>query len=461
MTGVLGLAVLAMAVGYCLLAPFLRTRPPLSWPSYAGLALLVGAGLTVWMLTTLAVVGVRPTSTVSLVVVVVLAAVGVAVAVVRPLRAAEPPVSTRAPDGGSVTVAAAVAACAAVVAALGAVTVLAASRSTAWLDDTWFQWLPRGLMLQHQGLSADVFTKVPGYISFVDFDYPLWWSVVTADAFRAGTEMHGVATASALFFVAGIGALARLLHGLVRPVLLWPGLLLAMAAPNLINQTQSGGADLVLAVYLTVALVAGGAFVARGDALALAVGIAAAITATSIKGEGLPQLLLYSVLLALFALRENRRRVVLALAIPLAGVLGALPWRLWLATHDAPGRIRYGPALHPVFMFDRADRIPPALDSILRHVLEPRSWLVALPLLVVLTLFAAYRTRRVVWIGPLAVAVVGIAFWTVVYWAGPFEVHIWLATSVGRVVAVVPLLAAVAAPALAEAGLSRARGSTT
>ena len=456
MSGVVLLAAGGLVVGYALLAPFLRGRPLSSWPSYAGLALLVGAGISVWVLIVLAVIGVTPTPAVSLAVASVLAAVGGATAAVWPVHARTAP-ATPARTGGVASVA--VAACIAVVVALGGATVLAASRSTAWLDDTWFQWLPRGLMLQHQGLDAQVFTLVPGHIAFVDFDYPLWWSLVTADAFRAGTEMNGVSTASAIFVVAGIAALARLLHGLVRPVVLWPGLLLALAAPNLIYQTQSGGADPVLAVYLVVALAAGGVWIARGDPLVLATGIAAAATATSIKGEGLPQLLLYSAVLALFALREDRRRVVLALTIPLAGAVGVLPWRLWLATHDAPGRIRYGPALHPIFMFDRADRVPPAFDSIVRHVLEPRSWLVALPLLVALTLFAVFRTRRIVWLGPIVAVAAGIAFWTVVYWAGPFEVHIWLATSVARVVASVPLLAAVASPALAEAAFRRPKGA--
>jgi hypothetical protein len=455
LSGVVALAAGGLVVGYCLLAPFLRKRPLSSWPSYAGVAFLVGTGVTVWVLTTLAVIGITPTPNASVVVAVLLAAAGVGVTVARPARA--PLAAHSVVPGGNRLSTVVVAGCAALIAALGIVTVLAASRSTAWLDDTWFQWLPRGLMLEHQGLDSRVFTRVPGYISFVDFDYPLWWSLVTADAFRVGSEMHGVATASALIVVAGIASVARLLHGLVRPLVLWPGLLLVLAAPSLINQTQSGAADPPLAVYLVVALVAGGVWVAKGDPLVLFAGIAAAVTATSIKGEGLPQLLLYGVVLGVFALREDRRRVLIALTIPLAGVLGALPWRLWVATHDAPGRIRYGPAFNPRFMLDRADRISPAFTSIMRHLLEPHSWLIALPLLLVVTGFAAVRTRRLVYLGPLVAVVTGIAFWTVVYWAGPFEVKIWLETSVGRVVTAVPLLAAVAAPALVEAGLRSRR----
>jgi hypothetical protein len=217
---------------------------------------------------------------------------------------------------------------------------------------------------------------------------------------------------------------------------------------------------------LIAALVGAGVWVVKGDSLALAIGIATAVAATSIKGEGLPQLLLYGLVLGSFAFGEDRRRLLIALTIPLAGILGAIPWRVWLMTHDAPGRIRYGPAFSPRFMIDRADRIDPAFTSIMRNLLEPRSWLIALPLLVVVTVFAAVRTRRMVYLGPLVAVATGIAFWTVVYWAGPFDLGSWLATSVGRVVTTVPLLAAVATPALVEAGLrprrttSKVRSST-
>jgi hypothetical protein len=452
-SGVAAITALGLAVGYCLLAPFLRRRPLAVWPSYAGVALLVGGGVTIWMLTTLTVVGITPTPGVSIVVAVLIAAAGVGVAVTRPVdgHLEEQP----SPRGGGSLGGVVVAGCAAALAALGAVTLLAAARSTAWLDDTWFQWLPRGLMVEHQGLDPRVFTSARGYLAFVDFDYPLWWSLVTANMFRTGAEMHGVSVASALIVVAGIAAVARLLHGLVRPVVLWPGLLL-MVTPSLIAQTQSGGADPALAVYVILALVAGSVWVVRGDRFALVVGIAMALTAASIKGEGLPQLALYGVILGAFAFREERRRVLVALTIPLAGVLGALPWRLWLATHDAPGRIRYGPAFHPHFMIDRADRIQPAFASIQRHLLEPRSWLLALPLLLVATLFATLRTRQLVWLGPAVAVAAGIAFWIVVYWAGPFDINLWLATSIGRVITALPLLAAAATPALVEAGL-RAR----
>ena len=67
----------------------------------------------------------------------------------------------------------------------------------------------------------------------------------------------------------GPGSLARLLWGLVRPWLLWPGLLFVAAAPEFFRQVQGGGADLPVACYVVLFAVGAGVWLLAPQAARL------------------------------------------------------------------------------------------------------------------------------------------------------------------------------------------------
>lgn len=84
-------------------------------------------------------------------------------------------------------------------------------------------------------------------------------------------------------------------------------------------------------------------------------------------------------------------------------------------------------------------------------MLEPREWLLILPLAIGLSLIGLVRTRRLVWLAPPVAIAGGFALLVGVYWVGPFEIEVWLATSARRVVDTVMVFAGVSVLVLGEA----------
>ena len=138
--GVLAVNAAFTGVGYALLG---RGHRQASW---AGVALLVGAGAvgTVAFLATL--VGLRAS-----LVVAALAAVLIGVAGLFEARGSEP----QSRPGPRVTPFAAIGY--ALVAAVCVLGVVGGFRSSPWLDDAWGIWLPKGLALWHHGLDERLF----------------------------------------------------------------------------------------------------------------------------------------------------------------------------------------------------------------------------------------------------------------------------------------------------------------
>lgn len=441
---------LLLGAGYGVLAGFLREVSSAVRATYAGLALLLGAGAVGGVLALLAVTGLRPTAAAFVAVALVVALAGAAV----PLRRADVVFAEkRAPRPLPLALDLATTAAAFGAAAFALLTVATAFRSSAWLDDAWFLWIPRGLMLREHGLDPAVFAPSSAYAAFPDLDYPLWWSIVTAvqTSFLGELNMHAINGQLALIVVAFAASVGRLLWGIVRPELLWPSLLLLLAAPELSHQTQSGGADLLLAAYVSAFALGGALWVGRASALGLTVAGVAAAAAVAIKKEGLVQLLLFAAVLALVCLLVARRRL-----LPLAAVVGLalathVPWVGWLAAHDVPSRLRYSDAVDPRYLSERAGRVGQSASYLLDEMLEPRKWLVILPLALALSAAAAVRTRQVAWLAPAAAIAGGFALLVGVYWAGQFELEAWLGTSGRRVVDTVMVFAATSIPVLAEA----------
>jgi len=453
MSGVPAVNVVLLAVGFCLLAPALRGLRPLAWISWAGVALLLGAALVGLGLFLAAILGATTGPWTFAAVAAFLAAVGLAAAMLVPRGLLAPPAPPVRPRSGLFAEAAATVTAAAVV-VLALALLVGGFRSSPWLDDAWGIWLPKGIALSRVGLDERLFVPNGAYVHFEVTDYPLWWSALMGLDVRVAGEVDVRAMNAQLgiLAVAFLAAVARLLWGWVRPWLLLASLLLLAASPEFLRHAQSGMADLPLAVFLSLSLLAGvlWLFTGRGFYLGLVVVFGAA--AAAIKTEGLPEVVL---LLALLALLAPRRRAGLWLAGAVVAAT-ALPWLAWRAVHDIGGRVALGDGLDPGYLADHADRLGPGVEGLLSHLLDPTEWLLLVPLGVALAIAGFARGRRAAWLALPALLAVGFAFLAWAYWADRDEIDYLVATSAYRVVDPLVLTAALAIPLLAERLLSSA-----
>jgi hypothetical protein len=411
--GVLAVNAAFLAVGYALVGP------PRWRASWAGVALLVGAGGVGMLVFFATIVGLRASLAVAAVAATILGLGGLVFwRRVGADRAA----------GGGRSLDPLTAASFGVIAAVCVLGVVGGFRSAPWLDDVWGIWLPKGLALWHHGLDERLFAPNGEYVTFGVPDYPLWWSVVTSlDVQAVGDlDVRVVCAQLALLTVAFVGAVARLLWDCVRPTVLAASLLLLVLSPELWRQVQGGVADLPLAIYLALALLAGARWLqTREPFLLLLAGFALAV-ALQIKTEAPAEVAALVVVGALFA----RRFLWAGLAL-----LAAVPWLAWRWAHDVPSRAELD--------FSRVERVPDALRAVAEHVFDPTEWLVLLPLLIVLALVA--RQAKVLLAPGALLAVVLTA-----YWIDRDEIGYVLATSAYRVVDPIVLSAAVLIPLLAE-----------
>jgi hypothetical protein len=415
--GVLAVNLAFVVVGYALLG-----RPRWHW-SWAGLALLVGAGAVGTLVFFATIVGLHASLWVAALAAVILVALG-AFGPSNRLSLGQRP-------GARVgSLAAALFGLVTAVCLLG---VVGGFRSSPWLDDAWGIWLPKGLALWHHGLDARLFVPNGEFVTFGVPDYPLWWSVVSSlDVQAAGDVDVRVMCAQLALLTAGfVGATARLLWGYVRPSVLAAGLALLVLSPELWRHVQGGVADLPLALYLALGVLSGALWLkSRAPFHLVLTGLAFAV-ALQIKTEALPEVAALVLVGTLFA----RRLAWTGLAL-----LAALPWLLWRWIEDVPSRAKLD--------FTRTDRLPDAVRAVSEHLFDPTEWLVLVPLVIVLALLA--RRPKALLVPAALVAVVLVA-----YWIDRDEIGYVLATSAYRVIDPIVLSAAVLIPLLAESFLQQ------
>jgi hypothetical protein len=456
--GVVAFNLVCTAVGFCVLAPALRGLRTLTIATYAGVALLVGTGLVGVALCVEAPLGARIGLVAFFVTVAALAAAGLAGARFLPsLVQARPRATAAAPSRLADVVATAAAAGIAVVLVL---VLVGGFRSSPWLDDTWYFWLPKGRALDTVGLDPRLWRPDPSLHVFFGHDYeslyfirpdnPLWWSAVLNLVMRfVGTiDMRAVNGEEAFLLVAFVGALARLLWGRVRPWLLLPGLLLLLSAPELLRQTQGGDADVPLAIYLALALLAAAGWLAERSGFALLLVFAFAATAIQIKSEGPLELVLDLAILSVLAWRARRALIPLWGAVALA-FAASVPWLVWRADHGVSNVFSLRNALSPSYLSHHTDLFHGGVRTLGHHFTSVREWSLLVLLAVALGVAATVRDRRAVWLAPPAFLAFGYAFFVWISWADP-EGAFRLVASAYRYVTPPIVLAAVFLPLLAE-----------
>jgi hypothetical protein len=450
--GILWLNFVFLLVGYCGLSAFLRGRSAADWASFAGIALFVGAGLVGLALSILVVVGLRSSLPVFGATAGMLAALGLAAGVIRPQS------TTRATSGardGRIASEAArwlAAANGGAIVAMCCVVLVAGFRSSPWLDDAWTFYLPKGIELSRGGLDERLFVPNSNFAAFTSPDRPLWWSIIGGlDVSAVGhVDLRAINGQMAVLYVAFAAAITRLLWVHVRRAILLPAVLLALAAPELTAQIQSGGADLPLAFFLALGLLAAALWLTGPEPLLFFVFVVCTATALSTKNEATILVVGFLVVGACFAWAQWGRRYLLIIGGAALAFATLTPWLAWTRLHGV-SNAGIGPSeLNPVHLWHTRDRVEPALRAVTHQMLEPRRWFAAVPLLIGASLAVAVRERRLAWLGPPAMVGVGLFLLVWIYWAASVELTFWLDTSAYRVVDSIVLAAAVALPLVAE-----------
>jgi hypothetical protein len=417
------LALVFLATGYALLEPLLRGSGLRRRVSFGGIALLVGAAVSCVVLCVLVTVGVRPTLGAFFVVCAVLVAAGLALAHRMPerwRRAAAPataPVLRPATLAGDVVETVAVF----VLCAILAFALVGAFRSSPWLDDTWFFWLPKGLLLQGHGLDARLFSPNERFDFFARDDNPLWWSIVLGLVVKlsGNLDLHAINVLQWCFAAAFFAAAGRLLATRVRSALLWPGLLLLCAAPEFLRQLQSGAADVSMAVFMALGVLAAALWLVEGEAFMLVLYVPLAAGAMQGKGEGIPELLFFTILVSLgFGLRRLRRLAFLWGGFAVAFATW-LPWYAWRHVHHVANVYSLKDSFNPAYLLDHTDRLHIGLHAIGRHYFGLHEWPLLAPVAIVLSLAAWWRWRQPLALFPAAFVAATFVFWVWLIWADP------------------------------------------
>jgi hypothetical protein len=454
--GVVWLNLVFIVVGYCALLAFLRGRPVATWATFAGVALLVGAGLTGIVLSGLAVAGSAISLPVFGTTAAVLAIAGLGVGTHPSMSRADIRFQAPAARTGSVVESCIAAVAAGAIVAVCCLVVVAGFRASPWLDDAWTFWLPKGVELSRSGLDERVFLPNTDFASFTNPHYPLWWSIVGGlDVAAVGRiDLRALDAQLAVLYIAFAAAATRLLWGRVRPAILLPAMLLAAAAPELVAQTESGGADVPLAIYVATAVMAAALWLQRREPLFLALAFVFVGTALNTKDEATGLVVVLLLVAGCFAWVQSPRRFALLLGAVAAAFATVAPWFVWIGLHGVGSEAVGTEAFNPAHLWEQRARLGPAAHAVAHQMLQPRGWFLAVPLLIVTSIALAIRERRGAWLAPPVMVAAGTALLVWIYWAGSIEVTYWLDTSAYRVVDSVALAAAVALPLVAERLLS-------
>src|SRR5919202_2068344 len=456
--GVVVLNGLLATAGYCLLYPALRGRRPLVYASYGGVALLVGAGAVGVSLCVLAPLGVRIGLVAFGLTSAVLAAAGLAAGRLLPARLDADPRPAEPPATLSGDVVVTVAAFA-IVAVLG-IALVGGFRASPWLDDTWYFWLPKGRALDLLGLDPRLWTPdlrlhmIFGHdyesLWFVRPDNSLWWSILLNLDMRfvGSIDMRAVNGQLAFLLIGFVAAAARLLWGRVRLSILLPALLVLVSAPEFLRQTQGGDADVPLAIYLALAILAAVGWLALRSGFALVLFALLAATAVAIKSEGVLELVLDLGIVSVAAWRA-RRALVPLWAAAAAAVATSVPWYAWRAAHDVSNVFSLRNALSPSYLADHTYLLHGGLRILGDHLTSVREWSLIVPLAVLLGLAGLVRERRVAWLAPAAFLGLGYLFFVWISWADP-EGAFRLVASAYRYVTPPIVLAGIFLPLLGE-----------
>jgi hypothetical protein len=403
LVGLFGLNLLYLAVGSSLVWALRGWRSWAEYLRFAGLAYLLGVATLGIIWTLLLVVGV-PLGAGTIVVAPALVVV-VGLGVGAKLRRERPSLG-RFPR---LTLAALAAAAGIGLAGLLLESLFRAARLHPLVAfDAWAFWVPKAIAIyDFDELDEQLFTQLPGPT------YPPLVPIVDAVAFHAmGSADVVTLHVQYWFFVVGFAtAIAGLTWRRVPAWILWPFLLLTLAAPRMSEHLVTAQADFLLQFFFSTAVVLGALWLGERmlwQIAAITVLLGAAVLT---KREGL---LLAAILFAALALASlDRWRFALPrIALSLAAVaVIAAPWRLWYRARGVGGEAPVSPDVG-------LERAQDALRLSVEVFLDGSLWSVLTPLAVVSVVFATvWGSRRLALLFGvvLGLIVLGGAWITIAY----------------------------------------------
>jgi 4-amino-4-deoxy-L-arabinose transferase-like glycosyltransferase len=242
-------------------------------------------------------------------------------------------------------------------------------------------------------------------------------------------------------------AIRDLLASRVRPLVLWPMLLVVLLLPAVAVQAGSAQADIPLGVFVALATVCAWVWLREADRTALALLGLFSAAALATKLDATVYLGALFLVLVILVGRRSLRRAGATVAVGAAALVGIVPWRIWVAVHDVPGYYS-AKNVSSTFLTDEWRRVPLALEALLEQALAPGNWLFAVPLALLaagLAVLARRDADGLLLVGAVLLSLAGLVF---VYWVTPLDFFFHLGTSTSRVVVPLVLACAALAPAL-------------
>jgi hypothetical protein len=279
--------------------------------------------------------------------------------------------------------------------------------------DGWAFWVPKAKAIYFfGGLDHQFFTELPGA------SYPPLVPTLQAVAFHfmGAPDVVTIHLQFWFFLVGFAAAVVGLLSPRVRPLFLWPPLLLLLASPHVLRYGLQAEADFLLDELLALAALLVALWLVDGEGWQLAGASILLAAAMSTKREGY-MLAACIVVAALVACLPARRAAWPWLALSaLVAVALTIPWRVLLLVRDLPGG---GPEAGGTGLFAHLDRVWPSLRLALSTLFDFHIWLLVAPLaLVSIALALLAETGRVATYALVLFVLALVAFtWTT--WAFP------------------------------------------
>jgi hypothetical protein len=308
--------------------------------------------------------------------------------------------------------------------------------------DGWAIWAMKARALyDFGGVAHGVFTTAP----YGPLQHPLLLPSVEATGFRSmgafdGTLIHVQLALLAFGFAA---ALWTLLRERVPAAFAGAAILAIVAADSTLRQLASNLADVPLAFFVALGVVALARMLLDGSAGLLPAAAVMLGAATLTKPEGL--LFAAAALVPFVLIVRTRPALLTALAVALI----LLPWRIFVAAHGLENpEYSFGDALNPAYLADHSDRVRPALAGVWHHVWSSGwAWLVPFALVAFAAGLLACRWRLTGFAA--AWGLLSFGGIVLVFWISVVPIELTLKWAAYRTVASLVIGAAALAPLLA------------
>ena len=316
-----------------------------------------------------------------------------------------------------------------------------------WAYDSWTFWTPKAHALYALGLDPGWFTSA----SLVSQDYPILLPAVEAAGFHfTGYETSLLDVQSWMVFTGFVAAIYQVGARRGRPIVLWAVLAMLVLAPTVLDQLAAAEADIPVAVFFATAGLCAWSWLVDGRAAGLPLAAVLGAGAAATKVEGTMFVIALFLALGIASARASARRSLLALGAGAAALAaGALPWRIWIHHHHIANQASFGRVTGIPFLVEHASRLPVVCGYVAFRLVDPRAWLLLLPVAAVVGVESYRRGRKTqIWFA-VAAFVFGFVGIVLAYWSTPYSLHYQLATSARRVVTGLAFLAAALTPLLA------------